>query len=172
MRVALFGGSFDPPHVGHLLAMAYVLGCARVERLLMVPCSRHPFEKQLSPFADRLAMCELAARPFGERVEVSDVEARLGGDSLTLRTVKALGAAGVEVWRWSRAEVESSATLDAGVARDTGGVPDVAVLAITDGAIGEVAERLLAEGLVPHRAVLLHTARALPPGQAFASVRG
>ena len=90
MRFALFGGSFDPPHAGHLLALAYVLGVARVERALMVPCFRHPFDKRLAPFAHRLEMCRLAAQPFGRRVEVSDVEARLGGESRTLRTVQAL----------------------------------------------------------------------------------
>jgi nicotinate-nucleotide adenylyltransferase len=90
MRVALYGGSFDPPHVGHLLATAYVLGTARVERLLMVPCFLHPFDKRLSPFEHRLAMARLAAAPFAGRVEVSDVERRLGGPSRTLRTVKAL----------------------------------------------------------------------------------
>jgi nicotinate-nucleotide adenylyltransferase len=90
MRVALYGGSFDPAHVGHLLSMAYVLGTARVDRLLMVPCFQHPFDKQLSPFPHRLEMARLCAAPFGERVEVSDVERRLGGDSRTLRTVHAL----------------------------------------------------------------------------------
>lgn len=89
MRVALFGGSFDPPHAGHLMVMAYALGVARVERLVMIPCFQHPFEKRLSPFAHRLAMCRLAAKLF-TAVEVSDVEARLGGDSRTLRTVKQL----------------------------------------------------------------------------------
>ena len=92
MRVGFFGGSFDPPHAGHQMAMAYVLGCARVERLLMVPCFQHPFDKRLSPFPHRLAMCRAVAEPFGARVEVSDVEARMGGASRTLRTVKALRA--------------------------------------------------------------------------------
>jgi nicotinate-nucleotide adenylyltransferase len=92
MRVALYGGSFDPAHVGHLLSMAFVLGTARVERLLMVPCFRHPFDKRLSPYEHRLAMARLCAEPFGARVEVSDVERRLGGESRTLLTVRALRA--------------------------------------------------------------------------------
>jgi nicotinate-nucleotide adenylyltransferase len=97
MRVALFGGSFDPPHLGHVLAMAHALSTARVERLMMVPCFRHAFDKTLSPFAHRLAMATLAAQVFGERARASDIEATLGGPSRTLVTVKALLAQSPEM---------------------------------------------------------------------------
>jgi nicotinate-nucleotide adenylyltransferase len=90
MRLALFGGSFDPPHLGHQMAMLYVLATARVDGLLMVPCFRHPFDKRLRAFEHRLAMARLAAQPFGGSVEVSDLERRLGGESRTLNTVKAI----------------------------------------------------------------------------------
>ena len=90
MRVALFGGSFDPPHIGHQMAIVSVLATARVERLLMVPCFRHPFDKPLAPYEHRFAMCQLAAAPFGGHVDVSDIERRLGGESRTLRTVRTL----------------------------------------------------------------------------------
>ena len=90
MRVALFGGSFNPPHVGHQLAALYVLETAPVDELWFVPTFQHPFDKPLAPFADRFAMCQLAAEPLGARVRVSDLEARLGGASRTLRTVKTL----------------------------------------------------------------------------------
>jgi nicotinate-nucleotide adenylyltransferase len=92
VRIAIFGGSFNPPHVAHQLACAYVLATARprVERLWMLPTFKHPFVKRLAPFDDRVAMCERAARVFDGRVEVSRVEEELGGDSYTLRTMKAL----------------------------------------------------------------------------------
>jgi nicotinate-nucleotide adenylyltransferase len=90
MRVALFGGSFNPPHVGHQLVALYVLETAAVDGLWLLPAFQHPFEKPLAPFADRLRMCQLAAAALGPRVTVSDVEARLGGASRTLRTVEAL----------------------------------------------------------------------------------
>ena len=91
MRVAIYGGSFNPPHVAHQLAMTCVLGTARprVDELWMVPTFKHPFDKQLAPFADRVRMCELAAAPFA-RVRVSRIEEELGGESYTLRTVQAL----------------------------------------------------------------------------------
>lgn len=93
MRVALFGGSFNPPHVAHQLVALYVLETSAVDQLWMIPCFKHPFEKALLPFEDRFAMCQLAAEALGPRVKVSDVEKQLGGESRTLRTVQALRAA-------------------------------------------------------------------------------
>jgi nicotinate-nucleotide adenylyltransferase len=88
-RIALFGGSFNPPHVAHQLACAWVLATSRVDEVWMVPAFKHPFDKQLAPYADRVAMCERAAGPFS-RVKVSRVEEELGGESYTLRTVEEL----------------------------------------------------------------------------------
>jgi nicotinate-nucleotide adenylyltransferase len=89
MRVALFGGSFDPPHVAHQMAWLYVRVAGGLDRVLVVPTFRHAFDKRLSPFEDRLRMVELAAAPI-RGVEVSDLERRLGGESRTLVTVRAL----------------------------------------------------------------------------------
>jgi len=89
MRVAIYGGSFNPPHVAHQMALAYVLATARVDEVWMLPTFKHPFDKQLVPFGDRVKMCELAASPF-KAVRVSRVEEELGGDSYTLRTIKVL----------------------------------------------------------------------------------
>lgn len=89
MRVAIYGGSFNPPHLSHQLAVTVVLSTARVDELWMVPTFKHPFDKQLAPYADRVRMCELAAAPFA-RVRVSRIEEQLGGESYTLRTVRAL----------------------------------------------------------------------------------
>jgi nicotinate-nucleotide adenylyltransferase len=93
MRVALFGGSFNPPHVAHQLVALYVLETQPVDELWLIPCFQHPFEKSLQPFADRLEMCRRAADGLGGRVRVSEVEGELGGESRTLRTVQALQAA-------------------------------------------------------------------------------
>ena len=88
-RVAIFGGSFNPPHVAHLLAVAYVLACTEVDRVLVVPVFRHPFAKSLAPFAHRLEMCRLTFHDLA-RVSVSAVEETLGGESLTVRTLEHL----------------------------------------------------------------------------------
>lgn len=88
-RVAIYGGSFDPPHIGHVLCVAYVLSAAPVDHVLVVPVFRHPFAKTPAPYADRLAMCRLAFA-WIPNVTVSTVEEELGGESLTLRTVEHL----------------------------------------------------------------------------------
>ena len=90
MRVAIFGGSFNPPHVAHQMVALYVLETAAVEEVWMVPAFQHPFGKSLEAFAHRLAMCEAAAAALGPRLKVSAVERDLGVESRTLRTVRRL----------------------------------------------------------------------------------
>jgi nicotinate-nucleotide adenylyltransferase len=90
--VVVFGGSFNPPHVAHLMAAVYVLATAPVDDVLVVPVYRHPFSKELAPFEDRLEMCRLAFS-WIPRVTVSAVERELGGESLTLRTLEHLAVA-------------------------------------------------------------------------------
>ncbi len=89
MRVAVFGGSFNPPHLGHVLACSFVLATEDLDRVLVVPAYQHPFAKPLAPFDDRVAMCKLAMESL-RSVEVSRVEEELGGESRTLRTLEHL----------------------------------------------------------------------------------
>lgn len=89
LRVGVFGGSFNPPHVGHVLAATLVLSTGPIDRLLVVPTFRHPFGKPLASFDDRVAMCQ-AAMGLIPRIEVSRVEAELGGESRTLWTLEHL----------------------------------------------------------------------------------
>ena len=90
MRTAIFGGSFDPPHLAHVMACAYALSCSDVERVMMIPCSRHAFDKPLAPFEHRLAMCRLSVRGVIERVEVSDIEGARAGVSYMVDTLDEL----------------------------------------------------------------------------------
>ncbi len=76
-RIAIFGGSFNPPHVAHQLTALYVLETEPVDELWIVPVYRHAFGKDLVPFSHRLAMCELIAAPLKPRVKVSRVEEEL-----------------------------------------------------------------------------------------------
>jgi nicotinate-nucleotide adenylyltransferase len=76
-RIALFGGSFNPPHVAHQLAALYVLETQPVDELWFVPTYAHPFGKPLVGYEDRVAMCELACAPLGARVQVSRAEHEL-----------------------------------------------------------------------------------------------
>jgi len=87
--IAVYGGSFDPPHVAHRLVAAHVVAAHGVDRLLVVPSGQHPFDKPLSPFEHRLRMCELAMADL-DRVQVSPIERELAGPSLTLHTLEEL----------------------------------------------------------------------------------
>jgi len=88
-RVALFGGSFNPPHVGHVLAASYVLSTAQVDRVLVVPVYQHALGKELIPFEQRMELSELAFE-WLPAVSVSDIERELTSPSRTLATIAAL----------------------------------------------------------------------------------
>lgn len=94
MEIALFGGSFDPPHVGHLLAAAYVLATEPVDELWMVPVFGHPLGKKLqAPFEHRVSLCAAAIAGAGlSRARVSTVEAELGGEGRTVDLLEHLHA--------------------------------------------------------------------------------
>ncbi len=89
--IAVFGGSFDPPHVSHVLCVSYVLAAEDVDEVLVIPTFDHALDKEASaPFEHRFAMTELAMRDF-KRVRLSRIEAERGGKSRTLDTLEALG---------------------------------------------------------------------------------
>ena len=85
MRIALYGGSFNPPHPGHVQAALCVLRELKPDRLLIVP-DRIPPHKELAedspPPEERLALCRLAFAGL-PCVEVSDLELRREGKSYT-----------------------------------------------------------------------------------------
>lgn len=87
--VGVYGVSFNPPHLAHVLALTVVLARFDIERILVVPTYQHPFAKALASYEDRVKMCELAMG-FLPRVEISRVEEELGGESRTLRTLEHL----------------------------------------------------------------------------------
>ncbi|MCH2108152.1 MAG: nicotinate-nicotinamide nucleotide adenylyltransferase [Polyangiaceae bacterium] len=89
LRVAVFGGSFDPPHRGHVVAVERLLEMETIDRVLVVPVFEHALSKRCSPFSQRLRMCE-AAFDFDSRIEVSAIEENLSPPSYTLPTLQAL----------------------------------------------------------------------------------
>ena len=93
MQVAVYGGSFDPPHLGHAMVAGWLLWTGKVDRVLLVPAFAHAFDKRSAPFAGRLALCHaMAADVDAARVVVVDIEARLPTPSYTLHTLRALAA--------------------------------------------------------------------------------
>ncbi|HKU40237.1 MAG TPA: nicotinate-nicotinamide nucleotide adenylyltransferase [Polyangiales bacterium] len=88
---AVYGGSFDPPHVAHVLAATYVLAAHGVARVLVTPTAAHAFGKRLTSLEHRLRMCELAFAPLRD-VELCAIEGELPQPSYTLHTLQALAA--------------------------------------------------------------------------------
>jgi len=77
-RLALYGGSFNPPHVAHQLVALYVLETQPVDELWFVPTYVHSLGKALAPYDDRVTMCELACSALGGgRAKVSRAEETL-----------------------------------------------------------------------------------------------
>jgi nicotinate-nucleotide adenylyltransferase len=89
--IAIYGGSFDPPHIAHVLATVYALKVGGFEQVLVVPVYEHAFQKRLSSFEHRVRMCELSFAGI-TGVEVSTVERELATPSLTLHTLEHLAA--------------------------------------------------------------------------------
>jgi nicotinate-nucleotide adenylyltransferase len=90
--VAIFGGSFNPPHVAHLMAAIWVVETQPVDELWALPTFHHPFDKALAPFDDRAEMLRLLVAPLAPRVQVSTIERDLPPPSRTLDTLHALAA--------------------------------------------------------------------------------
>lgn len=95
-RVGLLGGSFNPPHIGHLLMAAAVYATEEIDHLWVIPTADHAFGKKLATFDDRVRMCHLAFRHLAGGAAVLDLEARLprapGTPSYTVDTLRALHA--------------------------------------------------------------------------------
>ncbi len=87
--VAILGGSFNPPHVAHLMAAYWTLATQDVREVWLMPSYRHPFGKDLAPFEDRVRMCELAARAL-RGVAVCTAERELAQDPLVGKTARTL----------------------------------------------------------------------------------
>ncbi len=86
----MYGGSFDPPHVAHVLAAAYALTCGELDRLLVIPTFDHALGKAAAAsFEDRVTMVRLAMKSLLD-VETCEVEASLPAPSRTLQTLEAL----------------------------------------------------------------------------------
>lgn len=90
MRIGIFGGTFDPPHLGHLLAASDAYEALALDRLVFVPTAAQPLKSAVvaSP-GDRLAMVE---RLIGDdrRFAADPIEIERGGLSFTVDTLREL----------------------------------------------------------------------------------
>jgi nicotinate-nucleotide adenylyltransferase len=100
--IGIFGGTFDPIHVGHLSVAQQVTGRLGLTEMILVPAGRPPHKNQraFASAADRLAMVALAIGGLA-RLSVSDCEIRRAGPSYTLDTVREIRTqrgAGHDYW--------------------------------------------------------------------------
>jgi nicotinate-nucleotide adenylyltransferase len=98
-RTAVFGGSFNPIHHGHLVLADEVQEALRLDRVLFVPAGVPPHKGPagLAPAAERYTMVKLATATH-PRFAVSDVELRRPGPSYTVDTLDALRTPGEELF--------------------------------------------------------------------------
>ena len=98
-KVAIFGGTFNPPHIGHVRAAERFYAEILPDRLLIMPAFIPPHKQldiQASP-QDRINMCSLAFSHI-ENVTVSDIEIKRGGKSYTSHTLEELAAEGRKLY--------------------------------------------------------------------------
>ncbi len=92
MKIGVYGGAFNPPHLGHITAARAVFELLKLDKLLIIPTGCPP-HKRLPPGTPaperRLELARLAAEQtgLGDRVEVSDIELRREGNSYTADTL-------------------------------------------------------------------------------------
>jgi nicotinate-nucleotide adenylyltransferase len=131
-RLGVFGGTFDPPHVGHLAVAVNARHALRLDEVLLVVANvpwQKAGERQVSPAADRLAMVEAAVGDVAG-LEPSDLEIRRGGDSFTADTLAELHAAEPDAELFLILGSDAAAGLDTWERRDE--VQRLAVIVVVE----------------------------------------
>ena len=88
MRIGIYGGTYSPPHIGHLRAAEYAIEACKLDRLLLIPTGVSPHKAMSAgaSSADRLEMLRLSAAQI-EKTKVSDIEILREGRSYTVDTL-------------------------------------------------------------------------------------
>jgi len=89
MKIGLFGGSFNPINKGHVKVISGLLDKKIVDRIWIIPCKKHAFNKSLANEKDRLKMIKLATKNF-DKVEICKIELESKGKNYTIDTVRKL----------------------------------------------------------------------------------
>ena len=156
-RVGVFGGTFDPIHVAHVVSAVEARRALSLDRVVLVPAG-DPWQKRGSvtaPAADRLAMVEAAVDGIAG-LEVSPIEVERDGASYTYQTLEALSAPGRVLFLIVGPDVAATMHSWVGIER----LPALATLVVVDRAPdpeGVLATSALRHPLEEH---------SLPPGWA------
>lgn len=90
MEIAVYGGSFNPPHLGHAMVAAWTLWSGRCEQVWLLPAFRHAFDKELASFELRVQLCQRMAEEVHPGILVCTAEQDLPVPSYTYNTLCAL----------------------------------------------------------------------------------
>lgn len=92
-RIALYGGTFDPLHIGHVRLAAHVAGMDGIDEVWFMPSRRNPLKPghAVASDSERLEMCRRAAADM-DGVSVTDIEMHMPEPSYTIHTLRALSA--------------------------------------------------------------------------------
>ena len=93
MKIGIYGGTFNPPHLGHLVSARFAMDHLGLDRLIFVPAGDPPHKelpRNAPPAQTRLELVKLAADSLllREKIEVSDLEVRREGKSYTADTLR------------------------------------------------------------------------------------
>lgn len=90
MRVGILGGSFNPPHCGHLQLCEYAKRSLALDKILLIPTGEHPFKRRVGTSKqNRFEMTKLLAQSMSG-YEASDIEIKKDSPSYTYETLKYL----------------------------------------------------------------------------------
>jgi nicotinate-nucleotide adenylyltransferase len=94
LRTGVLGGSYNPPHIGHLLIASDAFEALSLDRLLIVPAYRNPLKGIDASEPSAAQRLEMVQRAFGDdpRFEVTSMEIERGGLSYTVDTLETLSA--------------------------------------------------------------------------------
>lgn len=99
MKLGIYGGTFSPPHVGHVRAASAFVSQLGLDKLLVIPANIPPHKSAegILPARERLRLSKLAFEDV-ERAEVSDIEIKRRGKSYTFDTLSSLAGRGDELY--------------------------------------------------------------------------
>lgn len=88
-KIALFGGSFDPVHLGHQTCVQYLVESMNFDNVVIIPTNQNPLKQEVKPAQkeDRLKMIEIAFSDFQEEISIDESELDTQGPSFSIDTI-------------------------------------------------------------------------------------
>ncbi len=88
-KIGIFGGLFDPPHIGHLIIAQSVLEEFHLDSVLFIPAGNPPHKSKYSPYTVRYRMTKLALKA-NRKFKISNIEHTIAGKTYTVEVLSQL----------------------------------------------------------------------------------